>query len=226
VLPFYKEVEKEVQHKGSRLINTYQQHTNIADITKWDLGELTPKTWTNWSNLPQGSYVLKGKTNSKKFSWNTCMFAKTREDIPIIARRLYDDTFISEQGIVVREYVPLKTLCIGINDLPIANEFRTFWYKDQMIAKGFYWASHAEYEKDSEWTDEAYKVALKAAKMLCDRLNFYVIDVAQKVDGSWIVMEINDGQMSGLSMINPEEFYRRLAEVLDKFYKVLSNKEV
>lgn len=36
------------------------------------------------------------------------------------------------------------------------------------------------------------------------------MDIAQKEDGGWVVVELNDGSMSGLSCIDPDELYNNL----------------
>jgi hypothetical protein len=39
---------------------------------------------------------------------------------------------------------------------------------------------------------------------------FYTIDIAKDSIGNWIVIELNDGQMSGLSEVDMEMFYKGL----------------
>jgi hypothetical protein len=43
---------------------------------------------------------------------------------------------------------------------------------------------------------------------------FFVLDLAQTIAGSWIVVEVNDGQMSGLSGCDADTLYRNMAAVL------------
>jgi hypothetical protein len=45
-------------------------------------------------------------------------------------------------------------------------------------------------------------------------IRFWVFDVARKINGDWIVVELNDGQQAGLSDIDPERFYRVLKQRL------------
>ena len=215
VLPFYKDIEEELALIGSRLINSYEQHLYLADVEQWyqDLFLYTPQTWFSWEHyLPPGSYVLKGRTNSRKHQWNRQMFCPTREDIPKVAASLMDDTFIREQGLCLREYVPLKKLGEGINGLPISNEWRVFFLGTQLIAGGFYWSNFSELQpyKWHELPAEAYTLLDIVREKVSKRTNFYVVDIAEKADGDWIVIELNDGQMSGLSCIDPAVFYHHL----------------
>jgi hypothetical protein len=50
--------------------------------------------------------------------------------------------------------------------------------------------------------------------LLAPHIPFGVVDVAQARDGRWIVIETNDGQMSGLSCVNPDELYDNMARAL------------
>lgn len=212
VLPYYEELEIELSKRNSYLVNSYKQHTYISDIMNYyeDIKDFTPKTYTTWYDLEsEFGWVLKGRTNSRKHQWNTMMYAKDSKQIAEVAGRLLDDTFIKEQGLVVREYVPLKRLDTGINGLPISKEWRCFYIKDKLIASGFYWASHPECYP-GEIPPEALSYANNVAAIISKKTNFFVIDVAEKEDGGYIVIEINDGQMSGLSMISPSTFYLNL----------------
>lgn len=220
VLPFYSELERELLLSNSKIINSYSQHLWVADIMEWGgengtLSDLTPRTWSNWRSLPEGPYVIKGKTNSRKFRWNTHMFAPTRADIPRIASKLLDDEMIQQQGLVVREYIPLKKLGEGLNGLPVTNEWRTFWIKRgqqvHLITKGFYWqGTHPELESCANFTEDARILAFKAANLVSQFVNFFVLDLAETETGKWIVVEVNDGQMSGLCGCNANFFYQAL----------------
>lgn len=211
-LPFYKELEEDVFSLNSKLINSHKQHIFIAEnILEWAnnvLVDLTPSAFDKWGNLPEGSYVVKGKTNSKKFQWDTHMFAPTKGDIAKVVKNLLDDTFINQQGLIVRPYFKLKQIDEAINGLPITNEWRFFFYKDQILSYGFYWAIIED--PPTTIGPEGINLAKLAAKKVSEHVDFFVLDVAQKENGEWIVIEINDAQMAGLSLNDPNEFYGNL----------------
>jgi hypothetical protein len=141
------------------------------------------------------------------------MFAETKDDVPIVAARLMNDSLIMDQGIIVRQYMKPKILGHGVNDLPITNEWRFFFLKNQLLAHGYYWNySFPEYTDKAELTKDCMDLAHKAAKIISDNATFFVIDVMQLEDGSHIVVEINDAQMSGLNAIDPHDLYSSLAK--------------
>lgn len=213
-LPYYRELERDIENLDSKLINTYDQHCFIADIRRYSkfLKDLTPKTYELWGNLPEGSYVVKGITNSRKHEWNRRMFAKTKADIPRIVNALMDDELIRQQGVVVREFVPLKTYAIGINGLPITNEWRFFCMNGIPVIGGYYWSSEAEYCPCDPQTPpkQAWDMAFKVCDKLGGGIPFFVVDVAETEKGDWIAIELNDGQMSGPSMIDLHKFYQTI----------------
>jgi hypothetical protein len=224
VEPFYADLEAELALSGSRLINSLAQHRWITDLLPWAdphgglLQGLTPPAWTEWGSLPEGAYVVKGRTYSRKHQWQTHMFAPTRAAIADIARRLYDDPLVSQAGLVVRPYVALAPLGEGINGLPISNEWRTFWLATKAgpvcLGRGFYWTSYPELAAQARWTEEAASLVQAAALRVAQRVPFFVLDVAETRRGDWTVIEVNDGQMSGLCGVEPDGFYANLARQL------------
>ena len=220
-LPFAEDVYAEFANIGCKVINPYADHKIMADLFIWAklLGNLTPKTYNQYemARLPEGAYVLKGATNSKKSYWNTHMFAPTKKDVSRVFANLVDDSLIGNQEIAIREYVPLVTVGEGINGLPITKEYRLFCLGDRVISSGYYWQNYVDdVNVNSVAIDPEDKVYAHTVKLATDCLsqfvNFYCIDLAQTQTGDWIVIEVNDATMSGLSCIDPKTFYRNLYE--------------
>lgn len=222
VLPFYRELEQDVLSVGSKLVNSYAQHLYVADLQNWvaDLGSLTPKTWDSLQHLPEkgGPYVLKGETNSKKFQWATHMYAHDRSAACDVYGRLCEDGLIAQQKIYIREFVPLTTYFYDVVGLPVTREFRFFVYNGEILCGGYYWSSHADVLEERIKAEELDPANVpraflnKVTRKVGKKVMFYALDVAETATGDWIVIELNDGQMSGLSMNDPMELYTRLAE--------------
>lgn len=221
LLPFYHHQEKEIKNIKSNLINSYNEHLYISDLKNYifDLKELTPKTWDSLNNLPDNtSFILKGETNSKKSLWKTHMFAKSKQEAINIYSRLLDDGVIGEQKIYIREYIPLFKYLDGINGMPVTKEFRFFVAYGKIICGDFYWQNYID---DIGFKPDVNEVPLNFLNQVINKIDnkskFYVIDVAQTEKGNWIVIELNDGQQSGLSCINSDLFYKNLNDVVNSF---------
>jgi hypothetical protein len=215
MLPFGKELEDDIHVMGSQLINSFRQHSYVAELYNWydDLRDLTPKTWFRLEDAHRestGPFVLKGSTNSKKFSWRTHMYAKDRQAMGDVYFRLLEDGLVGTQSIVVREYVDLRSHGVMPCGIPISHEFRCFFFGEQLLTKAFYWSELDEVPEDNVPGDFLAEVARRVAP----NINFWVADVAQTAKGDWIVVELNDGCMSGLSNNDPEVLYKSLAEAV------------
>ena len=85
--------------------------------------------------------------------------------------------------------------------MPISEEYRIFVYAGKVHIMDNYWNddSKVEFSEDElAWID---KIAAKV------RSNFVTVDLARKEDGTLIIMELGDGQVSGLQEIVEKEFY-------------------
>jgi hypothetical protein len=82
-----------------------------------------------------------------------------------------------------------------------------------LISSSYYWSIAKDAEKinsNTGWKKDAETFSKMIAKRVSPHVGFFAIDVAKTESGDWIVIEINDGQMSGLSMIDPKQFYKNL----------------
>jgi hypothetical protein len=224
-LPFYNELEKDVELLGSQLINSYRQHRYVAELEyAEDLADVTFPTWFRYEDVPQAfrasPFVVKGRTNSRKHEWHTKMFAKDFQAAVRIGADLSTDGLIGQQGIVLRQYVPLETFEIGVTGTPITNEWRIFYYRGQRLAHGYYWGSTID-----DWTPveratpdfeaNGLPFADAVAQRLVDRVPFVVIDIAKGADGRWWVVELNDGSQAGLNgTVDPGQLFSNLKRAL------------
>ncbi len=219
-LPFFQELCGDIQYLGGTVINSYKQHMFIADLENWYavLRDITPRTWFRLGDIPyneEGPFVLKGATNSRKHQWLTHMYASNITEAQRIHWELSNDGFIGDQSIYIRKFVNLRKFLIGVNGMPVTNEWRTFVLYGKILASGYYWSN---YWDDLEEKPQMDSRAQELLELVIDRVgnasNFYVIDIGQLEDGSWTVVELNDGMMSGLSMIDPDILYKNMYEIL------------
>lgn len=226
VLPFYKELCDDLAVVGSQLVNSLKQHLYIADVMRWaahELEGLTPRTWGDHEMhlLPEGTkFVLKGQTNSCKFNWNTHMFAEDRRAAVVVFLLLKQDLLLAHQNIYIREYIPLKTHFISLHGLPITEEFRFFVYCGRILSGGYYWSNFTdEFGGKPPSPDKVPRAFLnEVIARIGYRATFYALDVAQTADDDWIVIEVNDAQMSGLSDNDPDVLYHNLRETMNSVW--------
>lgn len=222
-LPMYNEYAADMEYVGATLLNNAAQHDYVADLNNWvmDLKELTPETWRRLEDLPEeGPFVLKGGTNSRKGQWKTHMFAEDKKTAIEVYSRLSDDSLIGRQPIYIRKFVPLYTYYHDIVGMPVTKEFRFFVCDQQVLCGAYYWSSHVEELSTppsiTEVPNQFMQEAIKRISSNPNAPRAYGIDVGLKEDGTPIVVELNDLQMSGLSENSPFLFYRNLKRQLEK----------
>jgi hypothetical protein len=99
--------------------------------------------------------------------------------------------------------------------MPRAFEFRSFWWKGQCVGIGPYWMDE-HYELTAPERSAALALGSEAARRL--NVTFLVVDLAQRADGKWIVIECNDGQDSGYAGASPFLMWRRVLDLLETEY--------
>lgn len=222
-LPFYKELEVDLKACGSRLLNSKSEHDWIANFDYYE--NLKDYTFTSWTEFEypysgyDGPVVVKGRTNSRKHQWSTKMFATDKKAAINVASELANDSLIGPQGLIYRQYVPLKTFEVDFTGLRYTNEFRFFCYKTDILSYGYYW-SIAEHPELGTLDDAAFDLVSKVATIAAQHTNFFVLDIAEKESGGWILVEVNDGQCSGLSLNAPDMLYRNLANRISDDAKI------
>lgn len=222
VIPRYRavsfgvELEQDVEALGSRLINTYQEHRRIADLFSWIhlLEGWTAPAYCidDIPYLPEGEWFVKGATNSKKMQWFEACYAPTTGDLMRVVEQNLQDSMIGLQDIVIRPFQQFRQLTTDTIGRPVFHERRVFVYQGEILSWGDYWSSHPAILKTRAF-DEAkfHQTSHTVVDMTADVAPFYVIDLAEYPDGSWGVVELNDGSMSGLSENDPALLWGRLA---------------
>ena len=216
-LPYYEEQAKDIELLGAELINSYQEHRYVADLSAYyvDLEGITPKTWFAMNEVEgDGPFVLKGETNSRKGRWMTHMFAKDRKRAADIYWELTNDPLFQDtkQRICIRQFVKFHKYYDGINGMPITKEFRFFMYKDRVLSSAYYWSDHLDDPPSADEVPEEF--IQEVVGRISSSIKFYVIDVGQLETGEWVVVELNSGQMAGLSENDPDVLYENLAKAL------------
>ena len=226
VLPYYDELARGLTLSRATLINSYREHRYVADIRQWypDFEDVTPKTWSRVEDCPHdqpGAFVLKGSTNSRKHLWDTHMFARDRRSVWRVLDNLLNDPLVPEQGIVIRQYVPLRQLAEpGVHRLPVTNEWRVFYLNGMPLAQGYYW-SEADLPAGSLPVPPPPAFVKEVGQRLVGKCPFVIGDFGETAAGYWTLIELGDAQMGGLSCIPAESLYGALQRALTPDLKQL-----
>lgn len=204
--------------RGVTLLHTPEQHRRAGDFTAWYplLGDMTPKSF--WSTTVPSPDEVETEIGWPVFVKGVRQTSRHRREFACIrnadefvrAMNLYrEDPILHWQDIIVREHPPLRRVEDPFPErIPSSYEFRTFWWKGKLAGWGRYWWQGAQYRISREEQHEALALGQKAAHRI--HVPFLAIDLAQKADGCWVVIECNDGQESGYMGISPIALWRRV----------------
>lgn len=159
--------------------------------------------------------IVKDYVKSRKHEWHEACFIPSAADHDAVAR--VTRRFLELQGaevsggLVFREFVALQPLTQHARSgMPLTQEFRRWFVDSACVLSSFY------------WDEGAYTIAgapddLFAAQARTIGSRFFTMDVAQRTDGSWIIVELGDGQVAGLpETADATAFYGALRNALDR----------
>lgn len=217
----YDDFYESLRREGIHLIHTPEEHQRCGELPAWYplLSEITPRSvW--FDEVPTSAKILeyfdfplfiKGARQTSKHN-KSLSIVEDKASLENLLKMYKDDPILHWQKLVCREYVELKSVGDAYSDeIPPSYEFRTFWWKGKFVGAGRYWYLADEYQ----WTGAEKAQALEVAQIAAERVavNFLVVDVAQRTDGTWIVIECNDGQESGYAGLSPFLLWRNIAEI-------------
>jgi hypothetical protein len=222
-IPYGEFLQTEAESFGYKLANSWAQYSYIADVHAWkdDLAGLTPAVYTeaDLAKLPEGEWFVKGETNSDKEHWATSCYAPNLASLPAVMQRLHEHPVVGNQNLVIRPFIHYRQLGELPGGQPIFNEWRVFVLNGVAMATGFYWAARMDQIVDlpgSPTANPAFQSTLQAALAnVGAKASFVVFDLAERTDGTWDVLELNDGNMSGLAAVDPLELWASVASVFE-----------
>ena len=205
--------------KGIQLINSPKEYAKYHLLPGWysDFEGATPfSIWNESRDIRaalelteglEGAFVVKDYVKSRKHEWHDACFIKDISDKEDTFRVI--NNFINRQGsnleggIVLRKFESLKSIGYHKDSgMPISEEYRVFVFKGEILISDNYWSENEEVNISE---DEYIWIESISGKI---ESNFVTIDLARKTDGKLIIMEMGDGQVSGLQQIDAYEFYR------------------
>lgn len=157
--------------------------------------------------------ILKDYVKSEKHDWETaCYVADASNSLKLkqtIQRLIELRGDFLNVGIVVREFIELKELTVhSKSGMPLTEEYRLFFFNNQLVGIYDYW-EEGEYSFEKPVT-LPFEIIAKQVDSL-----FFSMDIARKKNGEFIIIELGDGQVSGLpDKLDRHLFYSELKKQL------------
>jgi hypothetical protein len=217
----YETLYDAVAARGDRLAVTPAELAAAAYLPEWAgrLSAFTPRSVWTWDDDPVEAWelaldelgpppwVIKDHLKSGRPHWHLACFVGEEADLDGF-REVCDalqlvraDQF--QRGFVVREYVELATLEGRLEGRPIPDEHRLVFWQGELVA-------HAPYNDVEAAPPPAWQFAWLGQAIPSP---FFTADVARKADGTWTIIELNDGGCSNLpAQLDPWTLYLAIAD--------------
>lgn len=216
----YQKLAEYVRQKGARLVTSFDDYCAAHLLPNWQdkVSEYLTKTeWTDDISERglidllkkfSGAVTIKDFVKSRKHEWEEACFIPNVVDTKHALKVI--NTFIERQGsqfvggLVMRQFQELHA--IGQHpqsQMPIFEEYRVFYWEGSPFRIIDYWKNG-----DVKFSDQDWNLIVECGHKI--NLPFFTIDYARKQDGMLMIMEVGDGQVSGLQDSDVEEFYQSL----------------
>ena len=222
--PQYRVLHEALVAKDVRLINDPDQYRHahylpesypvIEGLTPrsiWLTGDLgIDRIMEALTPFGDGPIIVKDFVKSRKHEWAEACFIPSAADREAVARvvarflELQGDDL--NEGLVFREFVEFEP--VGVHPksgMPLTEEYRVFWLDAQPMICSPYW-------EGGEYSKTYPPLELFAGVAAAVRSRFFTMDLARQRDGGWMIVEVGDGQVSGLPReSDADRFYEALA---------------
>lgn len=157
--------------------------------------------------------IVKDYVKSEKHNWEDACYipdASDEQKVLAVTKKFMElrGEHLNE-GLVFRQFEELEFLADhSKSGMPLTKEFRILFAHQKIVAVFDYWdeGNYGETKPNLDYFTEIGQ-AIES--------NFFTMDVAQKKNGEWIIMELGDGQVAGLpDNADPEKFYLELMNAL------------
>jgi hypothetical protein len=222
--PQYRALYEALTAKSIRLINDPDQYRHCHYLPECYpiIEPLTPRSiWLSGdlgidrimdalAPFGDGPVIIKDFVRSRKHEWREACFipsAADRQAVERVVGRFLDLQGADlNEGLLFREFVEFRP--VGVHPrsgMPLTEEYRIFWLDAQPIFCSPYWEG-GQYGKTYPPLELFAEIAAAV------RSRFFSMDVARRIDGDWLIVELGGGQVSGL----PRE------SDADRFYEALT----
>lgn len=222
----YGRLYQALEERDVMLINTPDayRHCHYLPVSFAAIADLTPRTI--WLAANDGvsmdavmdaasvfgdrPIIVKDYVKSRKHEWEEACYipsAADRAAVERVVRRFLELQGVDlNEGLVFREFVAFEPLTThSKSGMPLTREFRLFFLDGEPLAAVEYWE-----EGDYAGERPPVELFIEAARRV--RSRFFTMDVAKRVDGGWMIVELGDGQVAGLpEHVDVGAFYQTLA---------------
>ncbi|WP_425147258.1 ATP-grasp domain-containing protein [Deinococcus sp.] len=227
----YEALHTALSERGWHLLNSPAQyrHTHYLPESFEIISEVSPRTvwipaasaadidWdavrTALKTFGAAPIIVKDYVKSRKHEWNEACFIPDASDsaqaLGVIQTLVTRQGGEFQGGLVLRAFEEFAALTRHSGSgMPLTREYRLFWLDGQLVSASRYW-------EEGEYPSGEVPPAPFAQIGRNVQSRFFTMDVAQRTDGVWRVVELGDGGVAGLpERADAAQLYEALARAL------------
>ncbi|HLX40310.1 MAG TPA: ATP-grasp domain-containing protein [Ktedonobacteraceae bacterium] len=157
--------------------------------------------------------IVKDFVKSRKHEWFEACYIPSAADRQVVERVIKRFMELQgedlNEGLVFREFVNFEQLTThSKSGMPLTREFRLFFLDGKPVLFSEYW-------EEGIYGDVRPSIDFFNAIAQNVQSRFFTMDVAQRRDGGWMIIELGDGQVAGLpERADVSVFYRSFATLV------------
>ncbi len=203
--------EPDQYRHGHHLPENYPVIEGRTPRSVWLTGDLgIDRIMDALTRFGEGAVIVKDFVKSRKHEWSEACFIPSAADRQaverIVGRFLELQGEDLNEGLVFREFVEFEPIGIHTRSgMPLTEEYRTFWLDGVPIDWAPCW-------DEGDGRDLRPPIERFSGVAAAVRSRFFTMDLARRRDGEWMIVEVGDGQVSGLPReSDADRFYEALA---------------
>lgn len=174
----------------------------------WTRSDSPDEAWQLYQSFKSKPAIIKDWVKSAKSRWHEACYipANTAEQgFHEITKNFRNERGrLFNRGTVLREFLPLRRTGEDLRGQPIVDETRLFFWQHQLLVRPRP-RSPGPLDQEKLWLQVVSRFASP----------FLSMDIAQLEDGTWRIIEVGDGGVSGLpSGLDPQDFYENLKKAI------------
>lgn len=189
----------------------YSKLAGHTPESAWITGRDPEAAWALYQSFWDQDAILKDWVKSAKYRWREACFIPWHTTryrfFEIFQNFLEDRSSLFEKGVVLRRYHPLRQEGVDMRGMPIVEEYRLYFVNKRLLFPV------GDGDGPMQELDRWERIACTLES------DFLSMDVARQRDGSWIVIEVGDGGVSGLPpSLDPQIFFDALARAFGRIH--------
>jgi hypothetical protein len=222
----YEAIYDAALRRRVRLVNTPEEHLRALEFDRSYplLNGITPASevlregsqpgdWASAGTRLGYPIFVRGAARSRKQAgWKACVAENEAELLPLV-EGMFALPYRARGRVIVRHLVPLRFSRVSDEGFRLGREYRVFLLHGKVVGYGYYWEGWDELrDLDTQEKCDMLAIATEAAGRV--KSPFLAVDVGQREDRSWTIIEVGDAQFAASGQMERLPLWSRIRDAV------------